>query len=262
MSEEKPEQEDLWIVSSHFKEDLGWLRGSDVPVVVVSKATSVESEGFHAVHQIPNRGFEFGSYLWFICNYWDSMPRKVAFLHGHEKSHHQSLPILGAVSRFRNSELQGLNGPRYSIYHYFADHLWFGTDFPGMWSDFGLAAFSDCPESVVCQGATQCVISRDLIRSRPHGFYARILDEIMKRPDHRIVALFLEVAWYAMFGRPAIDLSVFVPEFDAHCRSRGESILLTSPNQVWASSMDSTVMFQEVESESEWVSLCLGILAL
>ena len=87
--------EEILIVSSHYDEDLSWLYKSKYPVVVVSKnEAALDSKFFLKVHSLPNKGREFASYLWFICNYWDNLPSKVAFIHGHESSSHQLYEIL------------------------------------------------------------------------------------------------------------------------------------------------------------------------
>ena len=37
LEEDSPMSEDIWVVTSHFNENLGWLEDSEFPVVVVSK---------------------------------------------------------------------------------------------------------------------------------------------------------------------------------------------------------------------------------
>jgi hypothetical protein len=255
---------ETWIVSSHFKENIDWLKNINFPVVIVSKNQNYKDESFLGFHNIPNKGLEFGSYLWFICKYWDDMPEKVAFIHGHETSHHQSLSITDAITEYKDFEFHGLNGPRYSACHYFENlcHPWFGNSFYEIWSFLDLTQVREAPSEVVCQGGTQCIISRNLIRSRPRSFYEEIFDKINKHPDDKILALVLELAWHIIFGLSPVDNSLVVKEFDEYCKNNKESILLTSPKQIWCSSMKSTVKFDHVESDSEWISICMEALAL
>jgi hypothetical protein len=159
---------DIWVVASQFKEDVDWLKESDFPVVLISKNQGFDDSSFFACHSIPNRGMEFGSYLWFICNYWDSMPEKVAFIHGHESAYHQSIPIFDSIKMFSDLDFHGLNGPRYSACHYFFEglrHPWFLHGFSEMWSFLGLSDICVPPKRVVCQGGTQCIVGRDRIKS-------------------------------------------------------------------------------------------------
>ena len=265
LEEDSPMSEDIWVVTSHFNENLGWLEDSEFPVVVVSKKEDFNNDSFIGVHHIPNKGSEFGSYLWFICNYWHFMPEKVAFIHGHEKSHHQSLPVLEAIRDFMHYDFHGLNGPRYSACHYFfsdINHVWFGSDFPNMWSYLGLSDVCKSPSEFVCQGGTQCLVSRDRIKSRPRSFYIHMLEKIMERDDHYKLGLVLELAWHSIFGIDPVDPSIFYFDFDKHCRDKKESILLTAPTQIWSSSMKNTVKFDHVDSDSEWISICMEALAL
>jgi hypothetical protein len=254
---------DIWVVASQFKEDVVWLKESDFPVVLISKNQGFADSSFFACHSTPNRGMEFGSYLWFICNYWDSIPERVAFIHGHEFSYHQSVSILDAIDMFGDSDFHGLNGPRHSACHYFFEglrHPWFLHGFSEMWSFLGLSDICAPPKRVACQGGTQCIVSRDRIKSRPRRFYERMLQGIMGNEDHYILALVLEISWHIIFGVQATDPSMLVPQFDEHCLTHRDSILLTSPNLLWSSYMKNSINFKEIDSHSEWVEFCMELL--
>jgi hypothetical protein len=254
---------DTWIVSSQFEEDVDWLKKSDLPVVLVSKKQGARDRSFFAHHSMPNKGFEFGSYLWFICNYWDSMPEKVAFIHGHEFAHHQSMPIFDAIKTFGDCDFHGLNGPRHSACHYFfkgLPHPWFGLDFSEIWSLLGMSEVCAPPERIVCQGGTQCIVSRDRIKSHPRRFYERILREIMKSQDDRKLGFVLEMIWHIIFGVQSTDLSMLVTQFDEHCLLHREPILITSPNLLWSSCMKNSIKFKEIDRHSEWVAFCMELL--
>lgn len=257
--------EETWIVTSHFKEDLTWLKGIGHPVVVVSKNQGFKDDSFLGLHHIPNKGLEFSSYLWFIFNYWDYIPPKVAFIHGHENSYHQSLSVIDVMKRFSESDLAGLNGERYSVSNYChkgLDNFWFGSAFSDIWNVLGLGYVCGAPPVIVCQGSTQCLISRERIKSMPRSFYEDLFNKLMSSSDDRIVALVLELAWNIVFGGPAVDTSVFVKEFDEYCRVEKESVLITAPTYLWSSSMDRTVFFESQKNQPEWASSCLQILNL
>jgi hypothetical protein len=89
-----------------------------------------------------------------------------------------------------------------------------------------------------------------------------MLEKIMDSDDHYRLALVLELAWHSIFGIDPVDPSIFCFDFDKYCRDKKESILLTAPNQIWSSSMKNTVKFGHVESNSEWISICMKALAL
>ena len=89
---------DYVIVSSHFNEDLGWLKRSPYPVVVCSKLHSDAALPIDQKCSSPiNKGKEVTAYLKFIIEYYDDLPKNVAFIHGHEKAWHQHLDIFDAI---------------------------------------------------------------------------------------------------------------------------------------------------------------------
>lgn len=51
--------EETWIVASHFKEDLTWLKAAGHPAVVVSKNQGFKDDCFLGFHHIPNKGLVF-----------------------------------------------------------------------------------------------------------------------------------------------------------------------------------------------------------
>jgi len=78
----------LVIVTSHYNEDLNWLKQSKWPVVVVDKE-GADPTDLPVQYTIPNKGFETSSYLKYIVENYDNLPDHIAFLHGHETAWHQ-----------------------------------------------------------------------------------------------------------------------------------------------------------------------------
>jgi hypothetical protein len=123
---------DAFIVSSHFQEDVRWLENYIFPVVLVSKDggnySTLNYDRYHNVHRAPNKLRESGAYLWFIINYWNNLPNKMFFIHGHEISHHQKLPIDKAIEKYSDCLFQDFNN--YETYHFVlseqqrSDPLW------------------------------------------------------------------------------------------------------------------------------------------
>lgn len=249
---------DLWIVSSHFKEDVSWLNNSGFPFVVVSKGE--ELPNVREFHAVPNRGCEFGSYIWFILNYWDRLPERVAFVHGHETSYHQQLPVLEAIDIFRNREFCGLNGEfSVAMHRLDHDHVWFGPHFSDMWKMLGLGCVSAPPTMVAMQPGTQCVVSRDLIRLRGRNFWEGVFSVLMMHEHHYHFALVLEIAWHMIFGNSPIDPSCLVDEFNHFFGSRELSALMAHPGRAWNSRMGPVVEFHAPECRMEWISTCMEI---
>jgi hypothetical protein len=76
----------LEICTSHFKEDLEWLKESPWPVSIVHHEGGTPVD---YTYLIPNRGVEVTAYFKYIIERYDSLPDHVAFIHGHETSYHQ-----------------------------------------------------------------------------------------------------------------------------------------------------------------------------
>lgn len=91
---------DLVIVTSHYREDLEWLRASKYPVVVYTKEGGT-TPAIKATCKCQNFGKEASVYLKYIIDNYYNLPKWVAFLHGHETAWHQKLgmPILEAIDR-------------------------------------------------------------------------------------------------------------------------------------------------------------------
>lgn len=104
---------ELVIATSHFSEDLNWLKDVSFPVVVCSKVGAAEpSIPADPKCILPNIGREASSYLKFIITYYDELPEYVAFIHGHQTAWHQTVDILQAIkcSKYKEYGFVGLNG--------------------------------------------------------------------------------------------------------------------------------------------------------
>jgi hypothetical protein len=78
----------LTIVTSHWNEDLTWLKKSRFPVVLIDKEGAAPT-CFIPQHVIPNKGNDTAVIFTYIIKNYDCLPDHVAFIHGHEKSYHQ-----------------------------------------------------------------------------------------------------------------------------------------------------------------------------
>ena len=95
----------LVIVTTHYNEDLEWLKKSKYPVVLCDKP-GAKSSSFIPDKKCTidvNKGQEASSYLKYIIENYDNLPERIAFIHGHEESYHQKYPkhILEAIDDAR-----------------------------------------------------------------------------------------------------------------------------------------------------------------
>lgn len=78
----------LTIVTSHWKENLEWLKKSKYPVVLIDKE-GADPTCFEPQHVIPNKGLDTAVIFTYIIKNYETLPDYVAFLHGHETAWHQ-----------------------------------------------------------------------------------------------------------------------------------------------------------------------------
>ncbi len=195
---------DLIIVSAHYNENLGWLKQSEYPVVICSKETS---KG-HAIRPnkkclLPNRGREAASYIKFILAFYDNLPRRVAFIHGHQTAWHQSLDMLSAIrcadrskryvslnNTFRDD--RNMNNPvfkelkkNWDIYFY-----------PILKKELPKRLFHDC--------CAQFIVTSEAIRSIPRKAWKYWLDLLLTEEDDWFLAVQFEFIWHYIFGEEAV----------------------------------------------------------
>lgn len=192
------------IATCHFKEDLSWLENSQYPVHVIGKeggdTDKLNQEKFSSINIVPNFANEAGSYLWYIVNNYHSLPDKVAFIHGHENSPHQRMPIFHAIEKFKNNEFVDIN--RFINFYVliipnsFYDNVW-----QGLLGSF----FGKTPKLVRCRGMAQFIVSKKLIQSRPIDFWSFLYQETLRMcKEHpelsTAIGHFYETFWHIIFG--------------------------------------------------------------
>jgi hypothetical protein len=198
---------ELLIVSSHWKEDLEWLKKIDIPVIVCGKEGEADAPiASHPRCKMPNVGHEAGSYLKFILEYYDELPRNVAFIHGHEDAYHQ---LKNLTEQLTNGIWKGKD--YYSLNGHFTDRPP-GSDpmnkLKRVWDDlFKPILQFDCPEHIHSDCCAQFVVTREKIRSYPKSVYEKWYDFILsgyKSYDLTVYdsAVMFELVWHILFGKP------------------------------------------------------------
>lgn len=197
------------IVSSHYNEDLRWMKNLEIPVLVASKEGSnldkYSFDGSYTINKIPNVAREAGSYLWYIINHWNKLPKKIFFIHGHEFAYHQRVGIKEATSLYKNFDYYDFNHfYRYHwVYHEKKQSL-----FTSLWKDFLEKRFGSCPDRIVCDLCAQFVVDRNIIKQNSLEFYEKIYNLILNKYSklgNRInyqIGAFFEITWHILFGMP------------------------------------------------------------
>ena len=187
------------ICSSHYNEDLGWLKNYEHSVHVVHKEGGSPID--NATYTMPNIGCEAGSYLKFIIERYDTLPDHVAFIHGHEEAYHQlgDRPIFDMI-RTANIEKYGFidlnNAWRCMIS---SSQL---NEFIVPLQKLGIHL---PPIFITCSGA-QFIVSKEYIQRNPKDYYTKLLSTMRTKND----AIMLEYTWQYIFTG---DFN-FVPKCD------------------------------------------------
>ncbi len=205
------------IVSSHYNEDLSWLKRSPYPVVVCSKSLTPAALAFDTrCSTTVNKGFEASAYLRFIVEYYNRLPQNVVFIHGHEKDWHQNLDILKAIE-CADMETYGFVSINNSL---MLDDArwgepivrdWYDGATKKLWEDVlkPVLGFDLPPHSMRIDCCAQFVVSRNRIKRLSRDVYRSLLQYILDSSENdKSIAIAFEYTWHAIFGEPVnIDVS-------------------------------------------------------
>ena len=85
------------VIVAHYKEDINWLNNIIYPNIVYEKL-KLDNQYF-----CPNVANEASSYLKFICDYYDQLPKNVIFLHGEEEAWHHDGKLSQVIEKHVNN---------------------------------------------------------------------------------------------------------------------------------------------------------------
>lgn len=196
---------DLVIVTSHWKEDLEWLKKSKWPVVVIDKEGS-DPSWITPQHTIPNKGREVSVYLKYIIENYDNLPNHVAFIHGHENSWHQfhDRPLLDLIEHANVQEHEFISLNNFMKWYGFInepteEYMQIET----YWDLFQIDQKKP-PKFSLLQSpiGAQFIVSKNRILRNTKEDYQRwykIVMEVESSKDLNI-STFFELVWHIIFG--------------------------------------------------------------
>jgi hypothetical protein len=195
----------LHIVTSHWKEDLDWLKKSKWQVVLVDKEGAYPS-WIVPQHVIPNSGRETSAYLKYIIENYDNLPDHVAFIHGHEEAHHHKhdRPLLEVIEGANVAEFDFIPLNNFFTKKPFVDDdMSLPTGFleiETFWDKFNVPArkppyFADM---IIPMGA-QFIVSSRRIRRHPKSLYEFWYKIVIEERDKNWPYCF-EATWHIIFG--------------------------------------------------------------
>jgi hypothetical protein len=168
------------IVTSHWNEDLEWLKKSKYPVVLVDKI-GASPTCIEPAYVIPNKGNEASSYIKYIIERYDTLPERIAFIHGHEDSYHykHDKPLLDLIEAANPSYgYIPLNGwVRY--YRFMNEEEVLNS--PKLWDTLGLPSNikPKIGSVLLFEPNGQFIVSRQRIHLHPKEVYEKMYEALM-----------------------------------------------------------------------------------
>jgi len=207
----------LEIVSSHFREDLSWLRAAPWPVHVYTKIGGA-SPAIPPTAVLPNIGNEASAYLAYIVDRYHTLPEFAAFIHGHETAWHQRggaiLPLIeNAVA----------TGADFTSLNHTAGGPWC-TDpsckgrhhcdlmANGQWDALFARVLGPMPAVLQGDCCAQFVVARRILQRFPRSVYRSWKDSVLAyKGDLREPGFFFEYTWHYIFGEAAVPGGTSAP---------------------------------------------------
>jgi hypothetical protein len=197
---------DFIIVSQLFEEDLlsrDWLYKNffNVPIVLYRKGTDV-----------PFHGLEASTYLKFICNNYNNLPKSIMFLYGDEAAWHQNnRNIIKWQQKLNESPNFIKKNPYVNLNTTDYDDRILGNN-PAMdllcelWNEYFKPHFQrDCPNYVRHLCCAQFVVQRPLIEKIPLETFQKWYElSINENYDNFLIARVFEYIWHMIFGLPDV----------------------------------------------------------
>ena len=201
----------IFIISSHYNEDLNWLiNQNEYDYVIYSKNESfnLPTKKFKI---LTNKGLEATSYLAYIIDNYNNLPDYIAFCHGHETAWHQNDTILNAIKKYNKlDDFFTLNNPYFRNSLYDNCPLFTNKGSERCWEDikiFSKEVGLVLPDKIEFTMCAQFIIKKECILSRDISFYKKCYDWLMNQQlleDFR-AAILIEQLWYLIFTHKPIE---------------------------------------------------------
>jgi hypothetical protein len=204
----------LFIVTSHWKEDLTWLTKSPFPVILIDKEGAAPSP-LIPQHIIPNKGQETPVYLKYIIENYDTLPDFVAFIHGHENAWHH-----GHINKTLLEVIAGANISKYDfipLNNYFRIYAFKNTNhfasddntalyFEEKWDRYNMPQNLKPVHAspVIAPISAQFIVSKRRIlmysKETYMNWYTQFINDI--DTGNNSIGVFFEYIWHILFGEP------------------------------------------------------------
>lgn len=206
----------LHVASAHWNEDLDWLLKlpQSFSFSVCDKRENPEYAGTGDCDVDRNFGYEASAYLAFIVAHYDALPRKVAFVHGHETAWHQKDSMtrllrkaMHVIQWHPEVRFLSLNDPlRCNIetdeHRHWADEHWkrkYAPFYDTLIGPYVQSTHAPPTGAVTIQCCAQFIVDSSLIKRFPLRFYEGLLRYFTSDRCSHHNAVAMEYLWEYLF---------------------------------------------------------------
>jgi hypothetical protein len=206
----------IFIVSSHFREDLNWLiNQSDYDYIIYSKnseAKSILNLNDNKLRIIENRGMEATSYLNYIIDFYENLPEFVAFCHGHENAWHQYDTLLNMIKKYNfKDDYFTLNNPYYRncLYENCPQEIAYAEE-KRAWNQIKSVKdelLLEMPSKIEITMGAQFIVTKQSILRNKKSFYENLRNWLntQKVLEDNIAGMMVEQLWYLIFTGKEVE---------------------------------------------------------
>jgi len=183
------------ICVSHYNEDLLWMKDCEFPISVVTHYGPEAKPPVISVkdqYVIMNIGREASAYLHYIISRYDTLPDKVAFIHGHENAWHQNSdrPFMDMI---RDAQVDKFGYVPLNNHWRCVNTVSQFKSFETKWNEmFNMKL----PDIFIVDSCGQFVATRERILRNTREQYIELLSHI-ERDEYAII---LEHSWHYILG--------------------------------------------------------------
>lgn len=255
---------DIIIVSSHYNEEISWIEKCNIDYLVVSKSKkNPKVKNFVKIKNIGPE--EFRSYIYYILNYWDNLPEKIGFIHGHENSYHQQFSMSEILKKLKhiktekdflnlNGDIKNPSNSKSCAMHSFHKPHPMLPHFFKMWQHLGLEKIMKPPDFACIPPSAQCLVKSKKIKSFGKEFWEHIFNVLTNEKNYYSFSLVMEIAWPLIFGIDPDNNDYFVRQFYDYFRKNDLCFLVANPKNIYPDSkMRLLELINSPISKKDWV---------
>jgi len=204
------------IVIAHYNEDLSWTQNLkfDGEIVIYSKTIQSNPHRYIPI----NKGQEVPMYLKYIIDYYDNLPDKTLFLHGHSTSPHQDFDSRYIIENLNWDCDNFFSVNKREWYQEVSKNcqlskgsfdIWLKT----YWYKFlEILPFPD--NGLFFYSGAQFVVNKELITQHPKSYYEDLYNWVLteeikmeRGTSDEIMSRIFEYTWHYIFTKNSVEVA-------------------------------------------------------